>query len=145
LEEFVMKTRPTGVAVIALFFILLGVFSLVWSGLVFGVGGLTSAVSGLFGAESINAAASSGMWSGFLGIFAAIVQIAVGIGLLGMKTWSWYLAVIAIGLSVIQGLVGMFGGGTFALLCGALWLLIPVGVLVYLARGSMRELFGVGR
>ena len=139
-----MKTRTTGVAVIALIFILLGVFSLVWSGLVFGIGGLTSAVSGIFGADAVNTAASSGMWSGFLGIFAAIVQIAVGVGLLGMKTWSWYLAVIAIGLSVVQGLVGMFSGGTFALLCGALWLLIPVGVLIYLARGSMRERFGIG-
>ena len=139
-----MKTRTTGVAVIALFFILLGVFSLVWSGLVFGIGGVSSAVSGLFGADAVNAAASSGMWSGFLGIIAAIVQIAVGIGLLGMKTWSWYLAVVAIGLSVVQGLVGMFSGGTFALLCGALWLVIPAGVLVYLARAGMRERFGVG-
>ena len=114
-----MKTRTTGVAVIALIFILLGVFSLVWSGLVFGIGGLTSAVSGIFGADAVNTAASSGMWSGFLGIFAAIVQIAVGVGLLGMKTWSWYLAVIAIGLSVVQGLVGMFSGGTsYVARCG---------------------------
>ena len=139
-----MKTRTTGVAVIALIFMLLGVFSLVWSGLVFGIGGVTSAVTGVIGADAVNAAASSGMWSGFLGLFGAVVQIAVGIGLLGMKTWSWYLAVIAIGISVVQGLVGMFNGGTFALLCGALWLLIPVGALVYLARGSMRERFGVG-
>lgn len=138
-----MNERPTGIAVIALFFILLGVFSLVWSLIVFGVGGLSSAFSGLFGADNINTIASSGMWAGFLGIISAIVQIAVGIGLLGMKTWSWYLAVIAIGLSVVQGVVGMFGGSTFALLCGALWLSIPIIVLVYLARGSMRKRFGV--
>jgi len=138
-----MNERPTGIAVIALFFILIGVFSLLWSGIIFGVGGLTSAVSGVFGADAVNSAASSGMWSGFLGIIAAAVQIVVGIGLLGMKSWSWYLAVIAIGLSVVQGFVGLFNGGTFALLCGALWLLIPVAVLVYLARAGMRQRFGV--
>lgn len=138
-----MSKRPAGVAVIALFFILLGVFSLVWSLIVFGVGGVTSAFTGLLGADAVNAAASSGMWSGFLGIIAALVQIVVGIGLLGMKTWSWYLAVLAVGLSVIQGLIGMFSGGTFALLCGALWLTIPVIVLIYLARGEMRQKFGV--
>ncbi len=138
-----MKSRPTGVTIIAVFFVLIGVLSLVWSGLVFGVTGLGSAVSGIFGADAVNAAASSGMWAGFLGMLAAIVQIAVGIGLLGMKSWSWYLAVLAIGLSVLQGLTGLFSGGTFALLCGALWLLIPVAVLVYLARGSMRQRFGL--
>ena len=106
-----MNERPTGIAVIALFFILIGVFSLLWSGIIFGVGGLTSAVSGVFGADAVNSAASSGMWSGFLGIIAAAVQIVVGIGLLGMKSWSWYLAVIAIGLSVVQGFVGLFNGG----------------------------------
>jgi hypothetical protein len=138
-----MNTRPTGVAIIALFFIILGVFSLIWSLIVFGVGGITSAFSGLLGAEAINAAASSGMWSGFLGIIAALIQFVVGIGLLRMRTWSWYLAVAAVALSVFQGIVGMFAGSTFALLCGVLWLSIPVIVLVYLARGSMRKRFGL--
>jgi hypothetical protein len=139
----VVKNRPTGITIIAFFFIILGILSLLWSGLVFGVGGLSAAFSGLIGAENINAAANSGVWSGFLGIIAAIVQIAVGVGLLRMSSWSWYLAVVAIGLSVVQGIVGMFGGNTFSLLCGALWLLIPVGVLVYLARASMRKRFGI--
>jgi len=138
-----MKERPTGVAIIAVIFILLGIFSLIWSGLIFGVGGLTAAFSGLIGAENINAAANTGVWSGFLGIIAGAVQIAVGIGLLRLSTWSWYLAVLAVGLSVVQGVVGMFSGSAFSLLCGALWLLIPVAMLVYLARASMRERFGV--
>ncbi len=138
-----MNARPAGVTIIALFFILLGVFSLIWSLVVFGVGGLTSAFGSLFGAETINAAASSGMWSGFLGIIAAVVQIVVGIGLLGMKRWSWYLAVAAVALSIVQGLVGIFGGSTFVILCGVLWLSIPVLMLVYLARSNMRKRFGI--
>lgn len=139
-----MKKRPIWITIIAAFFLILGLLSLIWSGLVFGVSGLTSAFTGLFGAENMNAAASSGVWSGFFGIVAGAVQIAVGIGLLRLKTWAWYLAVLAIGLSVIQGLIGLFNGSTFAILCGAMWLLIPVVVLVYLTRASMRELFGVG-
>lgn len=139
-----MSKRPTGITIIAIYFILIGVLSFIWSLLVFGVGGVSTAVSGLLGAENINAVVSAGMWSGFLGIISAIVQIAVGIGLLGMKSWAWYLAVIAVAFSVIQGIVGMLGGTIFVLLCGLLWLAIPLVVLIYLVRGSMRKRFGIG-
>ena len=139
-----MKKRPVLITLIAAFFIILGLLSLIWSGLIFVGSGLTSAFSGLFSFDAINETASSGVWSGFFGIVAGIVQIAVGIGLVRMSSWSWYLAVLAIGLSVVQGFIGLFNGGTFALLCGVIWLLIPAGLLVYLTRASMREMFGVG-
>jgi hypothetical protein len=137
-----MSQRPTGVTVIALYFLIIGAFSLVWSLFAFGAGGISSAFSGLLGADNINALASAGMWSGFLGIIAAIVQIAVGAGLFSMKPWAWYVAVVAIALAVIQGITGMMGGTTFMLLCGFLWLLIPIAFLIYLIRERGR--FGVG-
>jgi hypothetical protein len=135
--------RPTGVTIIAIVYIVLAVLSLLWSGLVFGLGGMGSLFGGLFGAENVAALGTSGAWSGFLGIVAALVQIFVAIGLLSLKKWAWFLALISVALTVVQGIVGIFGGGPFAWMCGILGLLIPIGILVYLLLPGIRKAFGV--
>ena len=134
--------RPTGIAVIAIVYILLAVLSLLWSGLVFGVGGLSSLFGGLFGADSVSAFGTSSAWSGFVGILTALVQIVVAIGLLTMKRWAWYLALLGVGLTVIQGILGIVGGGPFAFMCGILGLAIPLGLLIYLLLPGTRQAFG---
>jgi len=136
--------RPTGVTIIAVIYIFLAVLSLLWSGLIFGVGGLTTLFGGLFGAESVAAYGTSSAWSGFLGIIIAAVQVIIAIGLLSMRKWAWVLALIGVALTVIEGVIGVFGGGPFAFMCGILGLIIPVIILIYLLRGSVREAFGVG-
>jgi hypothetical protein len=135
--------RPTGITILAILYIVLAILSLLWSGLVFGVGGLSSLFAGLFGTESVAAFGTSSAWAGFLGILAAIVQFAVAIGLLSMKKWAWVLALIGVAVTVIQGIVGVFGGGPFGFMCGILGLLIPAGILVYLLRPGIRQAFGV--
>jgi uncharacterized membrane protein (DUF2068 family) len=119
------------------------VLSLVWSGLVFGLGGLGSFFGGLFGADNVTALGTSSAWSGFLGILTAVAQIVVAIGLMGMKKWAWFLALASVALTVVQGIVGIFGGGPFALMCGILGLAIPVGILVYLLLPGIRQAFGI--
>jgi hypothetical protein len=135
--------RPTGITMIAVVYIALAVLSLLWSGLVFGLGGLGSLFGGLFGADNVAALGTSSAWSGFLGILAAGVQIVVAIGLLAMKRWAWFLALVSVALTVVQGVVGIFGGGPFALMCGILGLAIPVGILIYLLRPGIRQAFGI--
>lgn len=135
--------RPTGITIIAILYIVLAVLSLLWSGLVFGVGGLTSLFGGLFGAENVAALGTSSGWSGFLGIITALVQFAVAIGLLSLQKWAWFLALVGVGLTVIQGIAGIFGGGPFALMCGSLGLIIPLGILIYLLRPGIRQVFGM--
>jgi hypothetical protein len=135
--------RPTGITILAILYIVLAILSLLWSGLVFGVGGLSTAFGGLLGAENMAAFGTSSAWSGFLGIIVAIVQFVVAIGLLSMKKWAWILALIAVALTVVQGIVGIFGGGPFAFMCGILGLLIPLGLLIYLLRPSIRQAFGI--
>jgi hypothetical protein len=80
--------RPTGITIIAVLYIVLAVLSLLWSGLVFSVGGLSSQFGGLFGADHVAAFGTSSAWSGFLGILVALVQIVVAIGLLSLKRWA---------------------------------------------------------
>jgi hypothetical protein len=135
--------RPTGITIIAVLYIVLAVLSLLWSGLVFGVGGLSSLFGGLFGADNVAAFGTSSSWSGFLGIITALVQIVVAIGLLSIKRWAWFLALVSVALTVVQGIVGIFGGGPFAFMCGILGLAIPVGILIYLLRPGIRQAFGM--
>jgi hypothetical protein len=135
--------RPTGITIIAIVYIVLAVLSLLWSGLVFGLGGLGSLFGGLFGADNVAAMGTSSAWSGFLGIVTALVQIVVAIGLLSLKKWAWFLALISVALTVVQGIVGIFGGGPFAWMCGILGLLIPVGILIYLFLPGIRKAFGI--
>ena len=136
--------RPTGITIIAILYIVLAVLSLLWSGLVFGVGGLSSLFGGLVGAESVAAFGVSSGWAGFLGIITAVVQFIVAIGLLSMKKWAWILALIGVGLTAVQGVVSMFAGGVFGFMCGGLALIIPVIILIYLLRPTIRGAFGVG-
>jgi hypothetical protein len=136
--------RPTGITVIAVVYIVLAVLSLLWGGLVLGVSGMGAFFSGLFGAENVAAYSTTSAWSGFVGILAAIVQIAVGIGLLSMKKWAWVLALIGVGLTVIEGIIGVFSGGPFAFMCGSLGLIVPVIILIYLLTNRVRSTYGIG-
>jgi uncharacterized membrane protein (DUF2068 family) len=91
----------------------------------------------------VAALGTSSAWSGFLGILTAVAQIVVAIGLVGMKKWAWFLALASVALTIVQGIVGIFGGGPFALMCGILGLAIPVGILVYLLLPGIRQAFGI--
>jgi hypothetical protein len=139
-----MSDRPSGVTILAILYLILGLISLLWSGLVFGFGGLSSLFGGLFGADQIASFGDTTAWSGFVGLIGAAVQIVVALGLLRMKKWSWILALIGVAVALIQGLVFMFSDGLFGFMCGSLSLIIPVIILIYLLRPSIRDTFGVG-
>ena len=138
-----MQKRPTGITIIAVAYILLALISLLWSALVFGIGGVSSLFGSIFGAENIAAFGSSTTWAAALGILAGVVQIVVAIGLLMMKRWAWTLALIAVGLTLVQGLGAMFAGGLFGFICGGIGLIFPLIILIYLLRKNTQAAFGV--
>ena len=139
-----MEKRPTGISILAVAYIILAILSLLWSGLVFGVGGLTSLFGGLFGADAVSAFGVSSGWSGFVGIVVAVVQFVIAFGLLAMKRWAWVLALAGVVLTVVEGVIGIFSGGAFAFMCGILGLMIPALILIYLLLPGTRQAFGVG-
>ncbi len=108
----------------------------------FGIGGLTWMTGAIFDATGMAATGSSSTWQGFLGLLGGSVQLATGFGLLALKRWAWFLAFIAVAITVIQGVTGIFSGGFFALCCGVLGLIIPAGILFYLLRRDVRQAFG---
>lgn len=139
-----MKDRPAGITVIAVFYLILGVLSLLWSGLVLGVGELSSLLGSLVGAQVLAGFGNTSAWQGFLGLIAAGIQIVVGFGLLGMHKWAWYIALFGVGISVLQGVVLLFTGGLFGIICGSLSLIIPVIILVYMLSSGVRKAFNIG-
>jgi hypothetical protein len=136
-----MKVRPLGITLLALLFIILGGASFLWSLMQFGFGGISSFFNSLF---SLSMSVDASVWTGLLGMATAGVQLAAGIGLLRLKSWAWYLALIAVGFSVLSGIVGMFSGGLFVFFCGCLGILIPGAILFYLLQPRIRALFDIG-
>ena len=139
-----MKKRPTGITILFWFYLLFGILSLLWSGAVLGMGSLTALFGGLFGADNMTAFGSSSAWSGYVGLFAAVIQIIVAFGLAALKKWAWYLALIGVGLTIVQGIAGILAGGIFAFMCGSVGLIVPAIVLFYLLKQDVRAVFGVG-
>lgn len=139
-----MQKRPTGISVLFWVYLILGILSLLWSGMVLGVGGLSALFGNIFGLGSVAEFGNTSAWSGYVGILTAVVQIIVAFGLSSMKKWAWILAVIGVALTVIQGIVGILGGGLFVFICGSLGLIVPAIILFYLLRADIRAAFGVG-
>ena len=138
-----MQKRPTGISVLFWVYLILGILSLLWSGMVLGIGGLSTFIGDLFGLENVLNFGSTSAWSGYIGIITAVVQIIVAFGLTSMKKWAWVLAIIAVVLNVLQGVLGIFAGGSLAFICGSLGLIVPVIILFYLLRPEIRTAFGV--
>ena len=135
--------RPTGVSVIAVYFLIVGILSLLWSLFILGVGGVSAFFGSIFGAENITAFGGAQAWSGYIGLITAVIQIALCFGLSAMKKWAWYLTMIGVGLTVITGVLGMFSGGLFGFICGSLGLIIPLIILFYMLSRDVRLIFGM--
>ena len=136
------EPRPFGVTLLGIAFLILGGLALLWSLFVFGLGTFSTVTGTIFGAGGWAASGVSNVTAGVIGIITAIVQLVVGWGLLTLKPWAWILAIIGAALGVINGIVGMLGGGLFTLCCGLIGLLIPVGILIYLFNRDVRRAFG---
>jgi hypothetical protein len=136
-----MNTRHTGVTVIAIVFIVLGILNFFWSFMIFGFAGMSS----LFGSVmTLSPQLSSNLWVGLLGMAAGAVHFITGIGLLNLNPWAWYLAFLAIGINIVEGLLGLFNGGLMSLLCAGIGLIIPVAIAIYLLKPDIRDLFSIG-
>jgi hypothetical protein len=137
-----MQSRPAGITLLAVVYLILAALSIVWSLLIFGVGGLSWLTGALFSAEDLRNFGGGNTWAGIIGVAGAMVQLIVAFGLLGMRRWAWALALIGALITFVQGLIGMFGGGLFVFCCGAFGLIIPSAILFYLLRPHVRAAFG---
>ena len=135
-------TRPTGVTLLGIAFIILGLVSLFWSLLVFGFGAVTGVAGAIFGAQGMASLGGDQTINGLVGIASAVVNFIVAYGLLTLKRWAWLLALLGLAINVITGVLGLFSGGLIAVCWGVLGLIIPAAILFYLLRPDVRRAFG---
>lgn len=134
--------RPTGVTLLAVAFLILGLLSLAWSLLIFGVGAVTGLTGAIFGADSLASFGGNNFWHGIVGVAGATLDLIIAFGLLNLRRWAWALALVGVGITVITGVLGLANGGFFAICCGILGLLIPAGIVYYLLQPEVRRAFG---
>jgi len=107
------RRRPIGVTILAILIILAGLFFL-----------LISLAALVLGTVFLG---GFGLALGAVLVILALLTLAAGFGLLGMRPWSWWLSVIVLVLSILSQ-VGSYQIGT-----GSLWgIAIPGLILVYL-------------
>lgn len=131
-----MKVRPAGVSIVAGAFIILGIYYFIWSLFLFGV-------SLFSGSESIfyQSLLGSDLMSAILGMITTVIMVATGIGLLGLKKWSWYLAFLALVLMLFHIVFGLSDST-------ALWALFQLALAAIfgyiLLQKETREVFEIG-
>jgi len=105
------RRRPIGVTILAILIILAGLFFL-----------FISLAALLFATVTIGAL---GLAIGVVLVILALLTLAAGFGLLGMRPWAWWLSVIVLVLSILAQVA--------AYQLGSLWsIAIPALILVYL-------------
>lgn len=133
-------SRPTGITILAVVFIFLSILSIVWSVLVLSVSDSMKLSTILV---SLGPDITKNFRVGMFGVVTAVIQFVVAIGLLKIKSWAWYLAIIATGLTIVQGVLGMSSGGISVVVFGFTSILVPVGIFIYLMQPKIWYLYGV--
>ena len=131
-----MKVRPAGVTILAVAFILLGIYYFIWFLFLFGfsiLGGTeTVFYQSLMGSDTLSA---------LLAMITTAALVVTGIGLLGMKKWSWYLSFLALALMMLHIIFGHSDSTT-------LWALVQLAltaIFIYiLLQSETRQVFEIG-
>lgn len=127
--------RPTGVAILAILDIVVGILALLGGIFIAALGG--SGLLALYGYGFFNGFVA--VVGGFI-IVIGILAIIVGWGMWSGKEWAWLLAIILYGLGALSGLLSLAGGN----LSSVVGLPIDVLLLWYMFRPHVKAFFGRG-
>jgi hypothetical protein len=123
--------RPFGVTLIAILALINGLFGLCWPILAFTGSAL---LGGIFG--------TIGLVAGIVLIVGPLLQLIFAFGAFGLRSWAWYLGLIATGVTVVGVIVSLFEGSSFlSATCGSV---IPIIIFIYLLTPNVRNVFGIG-
>lgn len=121
--------RPFGVTLIAILALIGGLFGLCWPTLAFMGSAL---LPGIFG--------TIGVLAGIFLIVGPILQLAFAYGAFKLRSWAWYLGLIAAGITVIGVVINLINGASlFSALWGSVFSII---IFIYLLMPNVRKAFG---
>ena len=121
--------RPFGITLIAILALISGVFGLCWPTLVF----TGSAFLGpIFG--------TVGVVAGIFLIVGPLLQLIFAYGAFNLRSWAWYLGLIATGITVIGVVINLLDGASF---WSAVWgSILSIIIFIYLLTPHVRRAFG---
>ncbi len=126
-----MKSRPTGVTILAVLAAIGGVLGLLGSlGLILG-GGAVAAASGTD--------ATVLLITGVLSLVLAILSLAFAYGAWTLQGWAWMLGIVAEAISILFGLYYIVTG---QIVSGVINILIGAIIIYYLFRPNVKQAFG---
>ena len=121
--------RPFGVTLIAILALIGGLFGLCWPTLAFMGSALLPGVFGTIGALA-----------GVFLIIGPILQLVFSYGAFKLRSWAWYLGLIASGITVIGVVINLINGAS---IFSALWgSILSIIIFIYLLTPNVRQAFG---
>jgi hypothetical protein len=127
-KENEMK-RPFGVTLIAILALIGGLFGLCWPTLAFMGSAL---LPGVFG--------QIGVIAGIFLIIGPILQLVFSYGAFKLRSWAWYLGLIASGVVLIGVIIHLINGAS---IFSALWgSVLSIIIFIYLLTPNVRNAFG---
>ena len=129
-----MKTRPFGVALIAILVAIEAILQILGALGLFGISSL-----GFFAAATVLPAAALFMFAIVI-LVVGLVELAVSCGLWAMEKWAWVVTLIVLWIDIIFDLLsGIIGSQSWSAVL--ISLILPVIVLIYLNMPKIREHF----
>jgi hypothetical protein len=123
--------RPFGVTLIAILALIGGLFGLCWPTLAFMGSALLPGIFGTIGALA-----------GVFLIIGTILQLIFSYGAFKLRSWAWYLGLIASGITVIGVIINLINGAS---IFSAFWgSVLSIIIFIYLLTPNVRNAFGTG-
>lgn len=121
--------RPFGVTLIAILALIGGLFGLCWPTLAFMGSAL---LPGIFG--------TIGTVAGIFLIVGPLLQLIFAYGAFKLRSWAWYLGLIATGITVIGVVINLINGAS---IWSAVWgSFLAIIIFIYLLTPNVRQVFG---
>ena len=121
--------RPFGITVIAILALISGLFGLCWPTLAFMGSALLGGIFGTIGA-----------FAGIFLIVGPLLQLIFAYGAFKLRSWAWYLGLIATAITVIGVIINLINGAS---IWSALWgSILSIIIFIYLLTPNVRGAFG---
>jgi hypothetical protein len=122
--------RPFGVTVIAILALINGLFGLCWPILIFTGSAFLGPIFGTIG-----------VIAGIFLIVGPLLHLIFAYGAFNLRSWAWYLGLIASGITVIGVVIHLIQGGPF---WSTIWgSVLSIIIFIYLLSANVRQAFGV--
>jgi hypothetical protein len=138
--------RPTGVTVIAIFQIAVGIFAILAGVMVFGLGSAVAMHRAAFGGPVGGVMGVIGAFLGIIALVIGLLYIVLGVGLLKLQNWARLMTLVFTALALLLHAMRLLGYMLHFMMIHAFFNVIVVAICVliiwYLLQPEVKRAFG---